>query len=131
MSIIWFLILDCTRNLIIKVFNSICTGRVGLGARYRPISVFSISFLFSICSMTMILCVFSLKTYGTHFGEIWWYLVWTQSCCPWLNTHFKNKCNLWLNSHEMEITLFLLQFMIIGTKFCFNIHSNNTDLMTY
>ena len=102
-----------------KVFNSICTGRVGVGAWYRPLSVFSISFFFSVCSMTMILCDFSLKCYCTNFGKIWWYLVWTQGYWPWLNTHFKNKCNFWSNPHKMEITLFLLQCMILGIKLSF------------
>ena len=95
-----------------------------------PFSFFCTIF-FSVCSMTMILYDFSLKPYCTHFGKIWWYLVWTQSYWSWFNTHFKNKCNFWSNPRKMEITLFLLQCMVKGTKLCFNIHSNNTDWMTY
>ena len=79
----------------------------------------------------MILRDFSLKPYCTHFGKIWWYLVWSQSYWPWISTHFKDKCNVWSNPHKMDVTLFLLQYMIIGTKLCINIHSNNTDWMTY
>ena len=55
----------------------------------------------------------------------------SRSYWPWLNTQFKDKCNFWANPHKMEITLFLLQCMIIGTKLCFHIHSNNTDWMRY
>ena len=80
----------------IKVFNSTCTSRLGVGEWYRPVSVFSISF-FCVCSMNMVLCDFSLKPYCTYFGKIWWYLVWTQGYWHWLNNHFKNKCNFWSN----------------------------------
>ena len=114
-----------------KVFNSICTGRVGVGAWYRPLSVFSILFFFSVCSMTMILCDFSLKPYCTHFGTLWWYLVWTQSYWPWLNTHFKNKCNFWSNPHKMEITLHFIFTSVYNSRYQTFIHSNNTDWMTY
>ena len=109
------LTLDCTRNLMINFFNSVCaeSGWRRRNGWYRPFSVFSnIYFFLFVLSLWYLKLITITKTLLHTFSQNMMVSCMNQGYCSSISTNFQKSCIIWSHPNKMKIAIFLLQCII-------------------